>query len=538
MELNITSGPVARKKQYDGLDQKQKEFLEGLSSELENDILLWGHLFVPEYFRRPSPSFHEVLISAASNARRLAVAAPRESSKSTLLTFLYPLHSMLYKKKRHIILILSNFTKATSALRGIKDAISKNESVRKQYRIKTPKDSEGDTIFRHPDGLECRIVCFGREQLPKVRGERFGPYRPDLVIIDDLEDDELVKSKERRIELQSHFDNAVIPALDFKDSQLIVIGTVLHLDSLLYKLVCRSQYQDFKKLFFQALSSKGTSLWPEKWSVDDLKKIEAINPVMFAREYQNKPIEGNTQIFRRDDFRTWRIEEGNYVLLDKEGFVSSRGSLRDCKAAIACDLAWEEKRESDNSVILSAYLTPNAEILVESYICKKGMRPHEVEEALFSMEQRLRLTTGSSVPIGFEKSKLEKVTKWLMQRAMKQRNHYLVFKDLAWDGDKIERIITRLEARYNQHSIYHRSGMGSLELELLSFPSGSHDDLCDSLQGVCQLLMNPKSPKKITQAEDKFMRLRQFAIDCRNGRADKYKIKGKNRIPANISIFS
>jgi len=205
--------------------------------------------------------------------------------------------------------------------------------------------------------------------------------------------------------------------------------------------------------------------------------------------------------FHKEDFRYWTVERSEAILFN-EGRIAYKFPLNECKAAISCDLAWEEKRESDYSVIIPAFLTPKSDLLIDTYICKKGLRPHEMEEILFSMEERLRALTGSSVPIGWEKAKLEKVMQFLMQEAMRRRNQWLIFKPLIWDTDKVQRVLTRLEPRYAQHTIYHRQGMGELEHQLLRFPSGAHDDLPDALQGVVQLLQHPKTQRKIIEEKD------------------------------------
>jgi hypothetical protein len=183
-----------------------------------------------------------------------------------------------------------------------------------------------------------------------------------------------------------------------------------------------------------------------------------------------------------------------------------------------------------------AFLTPQSDILVENYICKKGMRPHEIEEVIFSMEERLRTLTGTSVPIGWEKAKLEKVIQFLLTQAMKRRNQFLLFKPLQWDTDKIQRIETRLEPRYAQHTIYHRRNMGELEYQLLRFPSGVHDDLPDALQGLVQLLQYPKTIRKIeVEKDDEFEWWRNQALKIRKPNKETFifGVKGKKiEIPA------
>jgi len=481
--------------------KENKGGLEGLN--LSTHPFIWARLYCPHYFSIKTPDFHIEIMTKAMRSKRLAIASPRESSKSTLIASMYVLHRIVHKQKRFIILLSNTFGKSCGTLDGIKYEIKNNPNL-KQYGITLRKDSEDEAIFTHPDGFETRIICKGHEQMGPIRGERFIAWRPDLIVVDDLEDDDMVRNPDRRRELQKQFDEAVDPALDFKTGQLIVIGTILHDDSLLRKLISKSQYKDYDKLLFVARLPEGTSLWPEKWSVEKLNQIEKDKPSVFAKEYMNNPVAGAMQRFFKKDFRYWTMNNLEYALFDSEGHVTAKGRLSDCMAAIACDLAWETKRESDFSVMLPAFLTPQSDILVDSYICKKGMRPHQMEEAIFSMEQRLRSLTGSTVYVGFEKAKLEKVIKFMLREAMQKRNRWLVFKDLVWDTDKLQRIETRLEPRYAQHSIYHRQGMGDLENQLLRFPSGVHDDIIDALQGVVQLLKYPKRAKTAVEKDDIF----------------------------------
>ena len=442
-----------------------------------------------------------------------------------------------------MVITSNTYAKSAGALATIKDEFKNNQKLQQDFRVNFDKDSEGDTVFLHPDGFKTRVLCKGHEQIGSVRGEKFGPYRPDLIIGDDLEDDIMVRSKERRENLKEDFDSALIPAGDKKLCQYIMIGTILHDDSLMAKLVSKTEYVEYTKLFYRALieqDGQEMSLWTEKWTVADLHRIRADKPSVFAKEYQNDPVAGSMRKFHKEDFRYWTIENNEAILFDNQAKITAKHPLNTCKAAIACDLAWEEKRESDFSVVLPGLLTPQADLLIETYICKKGMRPHEMEEILFSMEERLRSLTGSSVPIGWEKAKLEKVMQFLLKEAMRKRNHYLMFKPLVWDMDKVQRIETRLEPRYNQHTIYHRQGMGELEFQLLRFPSGVHDDVIDAEQGLVQLLQYPKTIKKvIVDSDDEFEWWRTQAINAQKPKKERFVFGNRDNkryeIPAKVS---
>lgn len=478
--------------------------LKDLQDKLSDNSLLWGMFYCARHFTLESPYFHKEILSACDKYRHLSVAAPRESSKSTLLTFLYPTKCIAYKKKHFIVICMNTWSKAAGALNTIKDEYKNNQKLIDHYGVQFETDAKDDTVLIHPDGFKTRVLCKGHEQIGSVRGEKFGPFRPDLIIGDDLEDDTMVRSKDRRENLKNEFDDALLPAGDKQLCQYIFIGTILHDDSLMAKLVSKEHYRDYIKYFYVArneINNKRVSLWKEKWSVDWLNKLEREKPSVFAKEYQNDPVAGAMRKFHKKDFRYWTIENDNYLLLE-EGRVTSKGLLSTCKAVISCDLAWEEKRESDFSVVLPAFLTPQSEILVDTYICKKGMKPHEIEEILFTMEERYKSLTKHNVPIGWEKAKYEKVVQFLMKKAMRQRNKFLIFKPLQWDTDKVQRVLTRLEPRYSQHVIFHRQDMGELEHQLLRFPSGAHDDLPDALQGAVQLLQYPKIQRKVVDDKD------------------------------------
>jgi hypothetical protein len=494
--------------------------------------LAWGMYYCPDHFTEVSPVFHIEILNAALNNQYLAVVAPRGSSKSTLLTFLLPAWAICFKKHHHIVLLQSTFEKAATSIATITDAL-RHETVKKDFGIGLEKDTKGEVIFTHPDGYRTRIIGKGAEQMAKIRGEKFGAYRPNLVIMDDLEDDVTAKNQELRNQTRDLFNRAVAKAVDRGRHQIIAIGTIFHDDCLISRLVHKDYYPEYKKLFYSVRLTDAVggehSLWPERWSMEDIRQEEIDDPDVFATELMNNPASGTNAKFSKKDFRYWRMIGREYVLYDENDTVISKGDMRDCQWAIACDLAWEERRTSDFSVALPGYLTPQNEILYDAYLCKKGMRPDELFEWLFVAEARMKKLTGGNGFIGFEKAKLEKVVKWLLEKEMKRRNRFLLLKDLIWDADKLQRIYTRLQPRYAQHVIYHQKGMDELEYQLIRIPNGTHDDVADCAQGLCQLLSFPKTKKKVAVGDDAFERIRKYAIDQKKVNRKPFVFGNKNK---------
>lgn len=501
-----------------------------------NNKLLWGKFYFPHYFRKDSPPFHIQIIKVCGENHYVAIHAPRGSAKSTAETFLDSVHGITMKKERFIVIVQNTYAKAAGTLNNIKFEFKYNERLIADYKIDMElKDAEGDTIFRHPDGFMVRVLCKGADQLGSIRGERFGAYRPTLILVDDLEDDEMVRNSERREELEKQFNEVLNYAGEAGETRIIVIGTVLHDDSLLAKMLSKDKYGRFKKLFYKARNAD-SSLWPEKWSVEDLNQMEKDDPVGFAKEMQGDPSSGSLETIRRADFRYWRVEEQQAVLYGGDGEVVSRWRLSDCKAAIGIDLAWESKQASDFSAIVPGLLTPANDLLVDDYVCKKGMRPDEFETLIFNMNDRYEKITGKRVQFGFEKAKLEKVMKWFLQESMKRRNKWLWFKDINWGTqDKVSRIMFRLANRYSQHSVYHKKGMGDLENQLIRLRSAAHDDICDALGMLPEMLAYAPSKEKLKVPEDRFMELRKHTSLYRERNKTKY-IFGTGQKPLPFKI--
>lgn len=494
---------------------------------LENK-LLFGKWFFPHYFRKESPPFHIQIIKECSNNLNVAIQAPRGSAKSTVTTFLDAVHGICLKKERFIVIVQNTYAKSAGSLNNIKFEFKYNERLKEDFKVDMEiKDAEGDTVFRHPDGYMTRVLCKGADQLGSIRGERFGAYRPTLLLIDDLEDDEMVRNPERRNELEKQFNEVLNYAGESGETRTIVDGTILHDDSLLAKILSVDKYKRFKKLFFRARTN-GVSLWPAKWSVDDLSVMEDEDPVGFAKEMQGDPSSGSLETIRREDFRYWTTIDNKIILYNENNEISAKWDFKECKAAIACDLAWETKKSSDYSAVLPGLVTPANDILFGNYIIKRGLRPDEFEEIIFSTSARYEALTGKRVQVGFEKSKLEKVMKWFLQEAQRRRNCWLWLKDINWGGkDKVERVLSRLGNRYAQHSIYHMKGMGELENQLIRLRSVAHDDLADCAGMLPEMLAYAPSLKKIDTPQDRFDWLVKQTSGYRNKNKSPYVFGNK-----------
>ena len=138
--------------------------------------------------------------------------------------------------------------------------------------------------FVTADGVA--FFALGRGQSP--RGLRHRSHRPDYIVIDDLDDDELVQNKDRVGKLTDWVREALFGALDGGRGRFIMVGNLISKTSVLYNI---SHTPTVHVSRVNILTPKGEVTWSEKWSRQEVAALEAFSGYRaFQKEYMNNPI--------------------------------------------------------------------------------------------------------------------------------------------------------------------------------------------------------------------------------------------------------
>lgn len=200
------------------------------------DIEYFAKTYFPELFPLEIPQFHKTafqLLNDISNrsrrgdaGKKIAIAFPRGHSKTTIFSRITPIHSLLFRWSLLTILIGNNDRSAKRLLKNIKEDLETNELLKEDFPIlsKRPK-VWGSLQIQLSDG--SGIAAFGRGS-GAIRGV-VSTVRPRLVIGDDLEDDQSVRSEIETEALIDWWNRAVLAVGDNVNytTTYILVGTVL-----------------------------------------------------------------------------------------------------------------------------------------------------------------------------------------------------------------------------------------------------------------------------------------------------------------------
>lgn len=322
---------------------------------------------------RQTPDFHLKLWDlVCSPAKRVAIAAPRGHAKTTAVTHAYVLANVLFRIKSNVLIISDTYEQAAAFLANIKMELGENEILKKEFGIKKlVKDNEGELIAMFEDGELFRITARGAGQ--SMRGTTWRNKRPDLVVCDDFENEELVSSPERRDKFKNWFMGAVLP-MGGESCQIRIVGTVLHQDSLLENYLNSKAW--VSERFAAHNEDMSEILWEDRfpkehWVAEMAMFAEAEKLDVYSREYLNVPISAEQAFFKETYFppiTNWD-EPLNYY--------------------ITADLASSTKQKSDFTVFVVAGINAKG-VLKVPLVIRERMDSKESIDTLFRLYRQYK----------------------------------------------------------------------------------------------------------------------------------------------------
>lgn len=222
--------------------------------------------YFPHYVRSASKSqLHEYLFNIlpqvlqSEQGRHEGIAAPRGEAKSTLVTQLFTLYCIITAQKHYCVIVMDSIDQAYPMLEAIKAELEFNPRLKTDFPEACGQGRvwQAGTIVTAND-IKVQVAGSGK----KLRGLRHGPYRPDLTVLDDIENDEQVRNPDQRDKLDSWLKKTVLPLGGVGQKyDVVYIGTILHYDSVLNRTL--------NNPFWHSVKFKAMLQWPHNMALWD-----------------------------------------------------------------------------------------------------------------------------------------------------------------------------------------------------------------------------------------------------------------------------
>lgn len=421
----------------------------------------------------------QVEIFLRKPAKKKALLLPRGHLKSTLVTVGYTIFRILQNPNIRVLIANQVWDMSRRFLAEIKAQLEGSQLKHLFGDFVSARWNADDIIVRQRTKAlkEPTVMTTG------VEAEQTGGHF-DLIILDDLTGLQNSQTLEQR-EKTKRYRRSMINLLD-PGGTLIEIGTRWHLDDTFsvifekerkyYDIMVRKVVEN-GKIIFPAHFSKRFDPKKKDWisvptenCMDYIDHLKASMPIdEYMAQYCNEPIALENQLFRKEMFKYWtKRPEGLYV-------------------AMGVDLAITQKSESDYTAVVVLGMDKNYGVYVLDYI-RGHWSPTEIVKNIFDMQEKWR-----PLSVGMEVNGFQRTLKLAVEEEMRRRKQYFPVEEIRTGPEKTkENRLKILEPFYRRGDMYHAAWMDGkeMEVELLTFPKGKHDDLIDAMS-MCVPFLSP-----------------------------------------------
>lgn len=222
----------------------------------------------------------------------------RGHAKSTHISCLIPLWLIARKQFdfNYMILVSKSYDAAVGLLGDLQAELANNEAYKNDFGVSCEGNEWKTGKFSLANGIT--FVALGRGQSP--RGQKKSGQRPDYIVIDDIDDDELVENEARVRKAHKWVMTALYGTMAAGRGRFICVGNRIAKNSILSKI---AQMENIHHTIVNILDKNGNVRWKENYTQEEVARIQReIGTINFYREFMNTPI-AEGAVFKTEYFR-------------------------------------------------------------------------------------------------------------------------------------------------------------------------------------------------------------------------------------------
>jgi hypothetical protein len=254
-------------------------------AELEANNEAWFAYYFPGYYKSKPATFHTRATSRLFKNRRWyeVRAWSRELAKSAR-AMMEVTKLALTGEIKNVLLISNSQDNAIRLLMPLMINFESNNRITNDYGMQVNPGKWETGEFTLLSG--CAFRALGAGQSP--RGTRNESFRPDFILVDDIDTDEETRNPERIEKKWNWIEQALIPTVSVSgDYRILFNGNIIARDCCITRAIEKADYADIINI----RDKNGKSTWPEKNTEEDIDKILGlISTASAQKEYYNNPV--------------------------------------------------------------------------------------------------------------------------------------------------------------------------------------------------------------------------------------------------------
>jgi hypothetical protein len=321
----------------------------------------------------------------------------------------------------------------------------------------------------------------------QVRGLNWMGKRPQLIVIDDLESTESIRSDEQRDKLKKWFLSDLMKTESRYDrpAEFLYIDTIKHEDALLQNLIDSS---DWKSVVLSICDENFVSYDPNYMTTEEIiadyesykEKGEAD---LFYMELMNVPISKENASFKPEYFKYFVEAHGKLLIVDNSTEKKQWVKQEDLVTIVICDPARTVQLHSADSAVVVVSVERKSGMIFVRDVFNGKVKPDELYDVMF---EKVLLFNARFLAV--EVTGLSQFISQPIENQLRVRGLYPQYIELQAKGKKEDRVAS-LAPNYRLGYMYHnKSNCRVLESQLEWFPKSKRWDVMDALGYINQIM--------------------------------------------------
>jgi len=449
--------------------------------KLFHNIALFGRTCFPTALRKATPPFHHEIYNHLRDRskKRVLIAAPRGTAKSTVTSLLLPLHRIAFKHEddeEFIVIISESQAQSINFLSRIKYHLTHSQRFKDLFGDMGPATAKRWTATDVVTANGVRIVAVGTGQ--RVRGFIEGDTRPTLIIVDDFESELNAFTQEARAKNRKWMTEAVIPSLS-DEGRIVMIGTVISEDCFLY---WAKDSPAWNTLWYSIINEDGSPIWPERFPEERVTQIKEEyasvgNINGFYQEYMNIAQSPDEAPFKPEWIKLHQYDferrQGQPCLVKETG---EGEKIIPIEVYGGVDPASSLSARADFFVLVTIGIDHEGnKYILDLY--RKHVSPAEQPDIIIEKFKKFRHRKMKIETVAYQEA-----LRAAVKKRMLEENLYIpgLEKGVKPRTRKSERLLS-LVPMFAKGEFYFRSQDTEAQAEFLSYPKGKHDDVMDAI---------------------------------------------------------
>lgn len=451
------------------------------------DDELYARTFFPRTCRQPSPPFHRAIDEALNGPHRYVAMMIFRGGAKTTKARLYASKLIAYGLARTIVVVGKSQDHARRSVEWLMKAVDFNKQWSRAFGLRRGVKWTGEEIevVNEVAGTTVRVLALGITG--STRGINVDDYRPDIIIIDDVEDEENTLTPEQREKTDDFINgalrNSLAPASEAPHAKMIFLQTLLHPDDSISRCARDSRWHFLR---FPCFDASGESVWPDRWSTAELR-----------REKESFIARGKLHLWMREMECT--IVSNELAAFDpaKLQYWDILPPLEECTVAVGIDpVPPPSEREQvrglrgKDSEVHAVVLRWRDKFFLADYRVQRGHEPDWSISTFFELKRQWQPRSVRVEGVAYQRT-----LKWILEKAMTARREWLPINAPAERRNKVYRVTDVIGDLLARRALYvHRSHADFIQ-QLTEFPQGEHDDILDAVAMAAEEVMQYPSPQ-------------------------------------------